>query len=146
MKVTTLADRPLLKALRTEMDAALASVAKKYGISIRTGNGSYSQLAASFKVELAVIGKGQEGEDPAVIRGAAAWHRSAPLYSMDGLQADWLGKSFESGGVTFTIVGLDPRKRTRPVLMRKSDAPGKLYLFGIDKVVYNMTMTTKRAA
>jgi hypothetical protein len=146
MKVNTLANRPLLVTLRADMDAALAAVAKKYGIAIRVGNASYTSAAATFKVELAVVGEGQEGEDPAVLRAAASWKSAAMLYEYQGLNPDWLGKSFESMGVTYTIIGLDAKKRSRPVLCRKSDAPSKIYLLPIEKVVYNMTMKTKRAA
>ena len=55
MKVTSF-DRPTVKALRSDLDIALAKVAKAYGIEISTGNISFSGDNCSIKVKAAVIG------------------------------------------------------------------------------------------
>ena len=48
-------DRPAVKALRSDLDIALAKVAKAYGIEISTGNISFSGVNCTIKVKAAVI-------------------------------------------------------------------------------------------
>ena len=48
-----------LQTLRVDMDKALQSVAKKYGITIKAGNASFSGNECTFKVKLNT--KGTDG-------------------------------------------------------------------------------------
>lgn len=42
--------RSLLRDIRAELDAALAAIGKKHGLSITSGSCSFSDTAATFKV------------------------------------------------------------------------------------------------
>jgi hypothetical protein len=50
-KITTF-DNNNLKGLRVEMDLALRAISNKYGITIKTGNASFSGNECTFKVKL----------------------------------------------------------------------------------------------
>lgn len=47
-------DKPTLKSLRPDINAALQSVAEKYGIAIDCGNASFTPNSATFKLNLSV--------------------------------------------------------------------------------------------
>lgn len=107
MKITSFT-RPNVKALRVDLDSALAKVAKEYGIEISTGNISFSGSNASIKVKAAVIGDG------GMVMTKEATDFS--LYAkMNGLDAK-LGDTFTYCGKTYTITGWKSRARKNPVL------------------------------
>lgn len=56
----TVLNRNNIGALRADIDAALAAVGAKWGMQIKSGACRFSDKAAQFKVEAAVIGEGGE--------------------------------------------------------------------------------------
>ena len=102
--------RKLLQDIRPEMDEALKPLAEKYGITIQVGNGSYGGLTGHLKVNLATTN--EEGED----QNAIDYKRYASLYN---LKEEWLNQSFVQRGETYTIVGLNPKKRKNMLLVRR---------------------------
>lgn len=111
----------LLKKLRIEMDAALQAVAKANGVLIKTGSASYREASATFKVEVVAIGDdAEDGDsltngDATAIKAAADWKTSAILF---GLKPEWLGAKCSTAHGPFEIVGLIPRRRKYPVLVK----------------------------
>lgn len=118
----TTIDKALLLKLRAEMNAALEKVAKDNGVLIKTGNASYTASTATFKVEIVSLSE-EEAEvadelsssDVTVIKAAADWKRSAMLF---GLKPEWLGTKAKTIHGEFEVVGLMPRRRKYPVLVK----------------------------
>ena len=117
MKVTSF-DRPTVKALRVDLDSALAKVAKEYGIEISTGNISFSGDNCSIKVKASVIGS----DGTVMTKEATDFARYAKLHGLDAK----VGDTFMNAGVTYTITGWKSRSRKYPVTA-KSSKDGKTY-------------------
>ncbi len=112
-------DRDLLRALRTDIDAALKVVGQKHGVVIGTGNASFTEASATFKLIVALTNPDApagESESPMVMKArsdyVARWH-------LFGMHQDWLGKTFGP----YTVMGLLPKSTRYPVLAKKG---GKL--------------------
>jgi len=124
----------LLKKLRTEMDAALQAVAKANGVLIKTGSASYRDAAATFKVQVVAIGDDVENADEltnsdvTALKAAADWKTSAILF---GLDSSWLGAKGVTIHGAFEIVGLMPRRRKYPVLVK---SPSGLKLMTVEQI------------
>lgn len=95
-----------LKVLRTDIDAALAEVAKKHGISLSLGKMTYGSGNFTAKVE----GKSSVGDE----QEKALFESYAKTY---GLQTDIV--SFDG----FRLVGFDAKRRAKPWLIRKDGDP-----------------------
>jgi len=124
MKVTSF-DRPTVKALRVDLDSALAKVAKEYGIEISTGNISFSGDNCSIKVKASVIGDG----GMVITKEATDFARYAK-YELPGVK---LGDTFMNAGTVYTITGWKSRARKSPVLA-KSSANGETYRVPVSMV------------
>lgn len=90
--------------IRQEINAALQTVATKYGITIKAGNASYNDESVQFKLVCTTMGENGEVET----KEAKDFKAYAPMY---GLQREDLGKEFTSGRDRFMITGLKPRSR-----------------------------------
>jgi hypothetical protein len=131
--MTTTISKDFLRSIREQMNAALASVAEKNGVVIQVGNASFTPENANFKLTIATL---PDGADPTAsaseLKAAADWKNQAVFF---GLKVAWLGKTFTQLGSTCEIVGLMPKRRKYPVLVRKN---GKLVLFTEDAVKAGM--------
>jgi hypothetical protein len=119
----TAINRAAIDILRRDIDAAVAEVGKKHGLSIKAGNGKYSNGATgSVTVEIATINADGSIES----REAQDFRMMAHLY---GFQPDDLGRSFTMPltGETYTITGLKGRAGKRPIIA--TDRFGKAYVF-----------------
>lgn len=105
--------RPLLRQLQADMDEALKAVAQKHGVSIEVGNASFTSQNATFKVQVAVTGKGGVADT----REAQDFRIFATSY---GLTPDDLGQTFPYGGKEYTIVGLSRKSSKYPILCKKN--------------------------
>lgn len=112
-------DRPTVKSLRPELDAALKSLERKFGISVRVGNATFNPENVTFKVEMAV-----KGANGAVIdKDATAYKRYQKLYGLIPL-----GETFTFAGTTYKTTGYKPRCSKYPVV-GKDERTGKSYKF-----------------
>jgi len=118
-------DRTTVRLLRDDLDAALQTVAKKYGISIQTGNARFSSENVTFKLEAAVVSE----SGVAVTNEASEFKRYAALL---GLDEDDLGKSFSYRGQPYEIVGAKLSSRKYPILVKNRN--GKVYKFMVADV------------
>ena len=117
MKVKSF-DRPIVKALRVDLDSALAKIACEYGIEISTGNISFSGDNCSIKVKASVI-----ASDGTVMSKEATDFARYAKFELPGVS---LGDTFMNAGVTYTITGWKSRSRKYPVTA-KSSKDGKTY-------------------
>jgi len=98
----TTIDKPLLKTLREEINAALAEVAKKHGLTIAAGNASYDPSGtATFKLNIAAIADNGKAITPEAVR-------FSQFATMIGLAPEHLGREFTHGAFTYSITGLKP--------------------------------------
>ena len=117
MKVTSF-DRPTVKALRVDLDSALAKVAKEYGIEISTGNISFSGDNCSIKVKASVI----NSDGTVMTKEATDFARYAKLHGLDAK----VGDTFMNAGTVYTITGWKSRSSKYPVTAISSQ-DGKTY-------------------
>lgn len=103
-------DRGDLDALRRMVDAALEKIGNEHDLSFQMGhitfdtNGKY----ARFKIEV-----GRVNADGTVeTKESKAFALHAPLHGVD---ASWLGQTFESRGETFRVTGWNTRAHKMPV-------------------------------
>ena len=100
-------DRANLKAIAADIDAALAEVAKKYGLETLKG-GAVTFGAGSFTMK--VEGKssvGSEQEKAMFVSMAKSYGLDPEILSFDG----------------FRLVGFDAKRRAKPWMIRKDGDP-----------------------
>lgn len=105
-----------LNTIRTDLNAALAVVAAKHGITLDFKNISYSDN--SFRTTL----HGSSSES-AVDNNKSEFERYAARF---GINVTAFNETFINRGDTFTIVGIKPRSHKYPILA-KQRSNGKTY-------------------
>jgi hypothetical protein len=101
------------------------------GLSVKGAGGTYLGPVYTMKLEFGVIGA--DGE--AATAASRDFDRCAGAFGLKGVA---LGDTFESGGKTFTISGLAPRKRKRPLLATWN---GRTFCFPASDVIRLMGKT-----
>lgn len=112
-----------------ETEAALAAVESKYGVKFKIGNGRFSGGSMDLKLNASLVSENGQVQT----REASDF---AMLAQHVGLKPEWLGKSFKSEGVIFTITGYRSKAPKRPVTASGSD--GKSYVFPTEIVALHM--------
>lgn len=115
----------LLKAIRPEIEAALAEVAEKHGIKFHCANAKYSAHDFTFQLKGEVLAT-DDGKSPA----EAEWSKSAYLFGLDHVP---FGATFKNGTKVFTITALDFKKRKYPILA--DDQNGRGFKFPVDVIL-----------
>lgn len=119
MKITKF-DKPTLKDLRPEIDAALAPLAAKYGIKLTAGNASFQANNVTFKLNGTIIDSSGNA-------------KTQERMDLEALHPDLVDKKVSlSGGVVGTIVGYKTRAKKYPFLVRTSK--------GVYKISYDKAM------
>lgn len=118
--------RASVRALAAEIESALAPIAERHGIQIKTGSATYLGRNAVIKVECSGIDEHGEAETREALRfvSLAGSFGIAPHVR--------LRATFAAQGATFTIVGLATRGTRFPVLARRED--GKTFKFAVASV------------
>ena len=103
-------DKPTLKIVREALADALDGLQEELGIKLKIGtNISFDANTFTTKLTGSLFSHDPLAED---------WEKYAHVYDLD---VTWLGKQFPSNGKTFTIVGLDTKKRKYPVIASCGD-------------------------
>lgn len=118
-------DKKNLNLLRGKMSAALQAVATEFGLKIEVGSCRFNLNSAEFKVEVSTI----SSDGTVNSREAVAFQRNASFF---GLEPTDLGRTFRSGGETYTITGLRPNAPRFPVLAERAD--GRSFKFPSENV------------
>ena len=120
-------DRQSLRALRADLDSAMATIAAKYGIQLSAGNISFTSDTATIKVAAGIIKNGT-----AVTAEAKSFEQYKNLV---GLGAFKVGDSINIQGKQYTITGYKPRSSKAPVCVEHR---GSKYKVSVDMVkMYN---------
>ena len=120
-------DRQTLRALRVDLDAAMASIASKYGIQLNAGNISYTAETATIKVQAGVINKSGQ----VVTKDAQAFNQYKRLVGLGNLN---IGDAINIQGKEYTISGYKPRSKNAVLVQRD----GRGYKVSVEMVkMYN---------
>ena len=124
-------DKANLQIMRADINAALAAVMEKHGVSISIGNISYSpeQFTTKLTCVLKSAASGDSSDNATTLKWKADFKSHAPLY---GLKATDLGREVKIGSVTYTIAGARPRANDVIVL---KNATGKYSGFNLMAVL-----------
>lgn len=112
MATITKLDRPAVRKLQAEAEAALAAVAAKYGMLLNQGGGRFSDDRLAVKFEFAVAADAPAGTPAADMRAPADFARKAMLA---GLPEDCFGKTFRCGNAVYTVTGINLSRPKYPV-------------------------------
>lgn len=119
-------DRANLKNIRTDLEAALATVSAKYGIALSAGAISFNASSFSTKIT-AIVANANTGAtvDPQEVKWAAAFNKN---YFVLGLKKDDLGKSITIPRLgKVTIVGVRPKAKAPVVVKTASGKYNAVY-------------------
>ena len=120
MQKITNFDRPTVKSLRSSLEADLATIALKYGITMELGNARFSEHECNFKFKLNTIAS--DGT-PVETKEAAAFRRHAPLLGIGHLSP---GDRIRISGQEYEITGYNTRAPKSPIGI-KALLTGKKY-------------------
>ena len=115
-------DRQSLRALRVDLDSAMATIASKYGIQLNAGNISFTSETATIKVAAGIIKNGT-----VVTPEAKAFDQYKRLVGLGSLN---VGDSITIQGKEYTITGYKPRSKNAVVVARG----GRSYKVTVDMV------------
>lgn len=107
-------DRAACRVLREDLDAALAAVAEKHGITLKTGGMRFTDATVTIQVEAALPGRSKNSE---------AFNRHAHVF---GLEQEDLGRELTINGWRLRIAGLRPNAPKRPVLLDRVGSKGQV--------------------
>lgn len=108
----TVIERSTCQMLRPELEAALQSVATKYGVSISLGSASFSPDNVTFKLIVAV--KSASGD--AMTKEASDFKMFCNMY---GMKPSDLHREFTYGGNRYKLLGCKPRSSRFPIIALK---------------------------
>ena len=129
MSQITAFDKVSLPVLRNEIDAALAAIGEKYGISLVAGNARYAVdgSTATFKLDMA-IGSGKDRTDVRYEKYAQAFERYK--FMVGDLN---LNDTYVIRGGEYKIVGYNAKAREYPLILVEQKTQ-KAYKFDIATV------------
>jgi len=112
-------------AVSSDIEKALKSVAIKYGINIRTGNGKFTKDTFDLKLNIARVVSGK-----VISKEVNDFKKLASIY---GLKASDLGRTFSTAGREFRITGLNTKAHKYPI-MAECIKSGGSYKFPVKNV------------
>lgn len=115
--------RETVKAVRADLEAALAVIAEKHGLEGRVGRMSYG---ASINGRFEMFPKSLEGSVNTATPEATQFARFAERY---GIKPDKLGVLFTSNGVDYVLIGLKTSRPSYPLEVRRF-RDGKVFKMG----------------
>ncbi len=114
MSKITKFDKSALKALRADIDAALAAVGAEHGISLKAGNARFTNDTATFKLECTLLNSDGVAETKEMI-------------ALKSLYPQLVNKSITlNRGQTGTIVGFNSRAHAYPFLVKTTKGVYKI--------------------
>ena len=128
-------DRAMLRMLNKDVETALESVGKKFGLSLKTGSTRFTATTASIKLEAAVLNP----DGTAETADAKSFKQMAHFF---GLKPELLNQLVVIHGTSYYIRGLRPRSSRFPVIVERQE-DGKMCKMPTDSIVFATTMAKK---
>ena len=126
--------KDLLQTLRADVNAALAEVAKKHGIVIKTGKGTYGPNGSFGTLQLDLNAITADG-----IIETAESSRYVKFASHIGCKPEWLNQTFKYAGQDFRLTGLKYTIDAKTPLIATRLSSGKSYLLATAEVIKGFT-------
>ena len=106
-------DKNNLKGLRIEMDCVLRELSLKYGITIKTGNASFSSNECTFKVKMNTTNT----DGTAITKEAKTWdlYKKLTHGPLVGLKHLSVGDRITISGNTYILSGWNTRAKKAPI-------------------------------
>lgn len=115
--------RDLLQAIRPDVDAALAAVAKKHGLaSLKSTNCTFDPRSGNFVMKVEGVAKGGKTKEAARYEASRKFDDSLPP----------LGFVFKNGARSYSIVGMN--STGTKVIAAPLDEPAQQFLFQRDGI------------
>ena len=107
-------DRNTIRALRERIATALAPIGKEFNMKLTPLSAVFTDNYATMKVEISTI------SDSGVVhtKEAEEFRRKCSYY---GLLPSNLGESITADGTQYTIIGLNPRSKKYPIVVKRID-------------------------
>jgi hypothetical protein len=107
--------KDLIRAIRDDVNAALADVARKHGLAMHAGNATFDNNAATFKLVCSTVADNGQTMTPeaSAYQKVAGFYGYVPLFSTVKIGAD-----------EYTVVGYNSRARRQPILIERN---GKVF-------------------
>lgn len=117
----TMITRSLLRTLREEINAALAELGQKHGVTLVADGAKFTDMSARFVLSVAPADEETQGQiaagvDPKLAKAEADYKSQCKLYGAD---EDWLGKTITLQRSQFKVVGLLPSKTKNCILIQR---------------------------
>lgn len=119
-------------ALRSEMEAALSTIAEKYNCDVSIGNIKYDDINTDISVSLR--SKGEDGKSADQMNFEKYCHQF-------GFKSEDYGFTFTDNGKTFEFVGFNPKARKNYCILRCGD---KTFVTSPDGVKVHMALRGKQ--
>jgi hypothetical protein len=113
-------DRTAVRRINDDIQSALDTVAKRYGVQIKVGNSRFSNTNCTTKIDISTVNEG----GTVMTKEATDFNRFAASFGI----TKKLGDTFDFRYDTYEIVGLKPRSSKYPVLA-KNLSNGKTFKF-----------------
>jgi len=113
-------ERTTINAMRAYLEVALRGFEEHFGMAVEIGKITYGETHARFALTASQV----EDDGTVKTRESEAFTALAERYDM---RPEWLGEKFTSGGMSFTITGLNTKAQKYKVNTVTDD--GKRYKF-----------------
>tara|TARA_R110000823_G_C15772361_1_gene484185 strand:- start:370 stop:792 length:423 start_codon:yes stop_codon:yes gene_type:complete len=123
-----------LTELRQAINNSLNLIGRTFGIQIELGNVSFQDYNFTGKIQANLEPKNGELFTKQAIDYKA-------FHTRFGLEKEWLGKSFQRHGKTYTVIGLNTKAPKYPVICSNS---GKEFKVPVDAVKLGFYSTSRR--
>lgn len=108
--------KPECKIVRRLVEKAINEALEEFGLSVDTGNMTFTGDTVSFKTTVSVDGYDADEKE---------FNRACYNF---GLEPKHRGMYFQSNGESYELIAIKPRSRKYPFVGRRTD--GKKYKFG----------------
>ena len=112
--MTAIITKTVLKMIADDIELALQEVAKKHGVQIKRGNGTFDSGSASLKININTISANGEVQTPESV-------------DLKRHYPHLVGKKIAIEHRTFTIVGYKPKNWKKPFIIRENKMGGKTF-------------------